>query len=269
MSKQPQRTGTGASTSGNNIATMDITPLHNNVGTIKLMIGNPMMSETFSPTYSAEEVYGRMDPIVTFKNVKRSISFSFMLMNATDTPQAGINAGQSATAVMNKLIQSLYPAYERGQNTSVISAPPFFKLSYINLAGTFSADGVSTGLTGYITNFVSNFGELSARVGVGVGGVPMALAYGVSFTYNVIHDHKVGWYNGNFAGGHHDQFPYKNNPGSGEVTPQTPVESNPEPHTPAARTQASRVSTVMRAARRAGTWPTPEFDPDEIRTPGT
>ena len=56
---------------------LTIIPLHVNHPGVKLAVENLQISQQFSPTYKKEEVYGRMDPIVTYSNTSRSMRFNF------------------------------------------------------------------------------------------------------------------------------------------------------------------------------------------------
>ena len=46
-------------------------------------------SQTFTPKWNEEEVYGRMDPITTFQGTKRQIDFSFDGNTKVKVPLAG------------------------------------------------------------------------------------------------------------------------------------------------------------------------------------
>ena len=63
-------------------------------------------NETYSPDFAAEQVFGRADPIYTYKNTNRNISLAFKVP-ASSTGEAYENLAKAQT-----LIQMLYPAYQ-------------------------------------------------------------------------------------------------------------------------------------------------------------
>ena len=105
-------------------------------------------SQTFTSNWNEEEVYGRMDPIATFQNTRRSISVSF------DLPAANFNVAQDNLEKCDMLAKFLYPGYkkqteigpakkkqkkDKDSNISelgnVISRPPLVGVKFANLIG--------------------------------------------------------------------------------------------------------------------------------------
>jgi len=142
--------------------------------------------------------YGRMDPIGNFTNTSRSIRIDFIMIKSEVLN--GVEAVSNNTLTANLLKQSLYPSYVKTQtqNTSVIKTPPYFRISYGDLIGDYRGRG----LTGFISTMsISNqtFEGLGDNLGIGINGVKIPIEYQVSMTFNVIHEHLVGWYDGKFA----------------------------------------------------------------------
>ena len=54
-----------------------IQPLHVDMDPIQLPVENLTLDQVFTPKYIPQEVYVRMDPIVTYKNTARSIRIGF------------------------------------------------------------------------------------------------------------------------------------------------------------------------------------------------
>lgn len=106
-------------------------------------------NDSFSSNWTTQEVYGRMDPVSTFKNTQRTININFDVING-DKDQAHINLWQ-----MDSIIQSMYPVYTSTNNmgTSVISAPPLFRIKFGNL---IKSHVQNNGLLGYLSNFNFN-----------------------------------------------------------------------------------------------------------------
>ena len=120
-------------------------------------------SQNFASTWASENVFGRMDPIATFDNTKRTITVGW------DIPAYDINDAKNNLHKCSALIQMLYPSYSStnsfspeydgdgnlsgGQVTTSTSAqslskPPLLKLKFANLIST-SATGTDDGLLGY------------------------------------------------------------------------------------------------------------------------
>ena len=142
--------------------------------------------------------YGRMDPIGNFTGTSRTMSISFVMIKSEVLN--GVEAVSNNTLTANLLKQSLYPSYVKTQtqNTSVIKTPPYFRIKYGDLIGDFRKGG----LTGFISNMsISNqsFEGIGDNLGFGINAVKIPIEYQVDFTFNVIHEHLVGWYDGKFA----------------------------------------------------------------------
>ena len=92
-------------------------------------------TQTFASTWNEEDVYGRMDPIATFQNTKRSISLGF------DLPAGTQKTAKHNLKQCDLLAQFLYPGYkeqpEQGKSpkikSQVISRPPLVSVKFANL----------------------------------------------------------------------------------------------------------------------------------------
>jgi len=63
-------------------------------------------NETWNSSWNSETVYGRIDPVVMFKNTERSATLGFKI------PAADMYEAQQNMAELQSLIQSLYPSYK-------------------------------------------------------------------------------------------------------------------------------------------------------------
>lgn len=112
-------------------------------------------SDNYDSQWSEEDVYGRMDPIKTFKATKRSITLAWDVV-----------AGSQEEAVQNMancsaLFQMLYPVYAAAGSSSTLQAPPLFKLRFLNLIQDVSrspgpgkhASAKDAGLVGSVSGF--------------------------------------------------------------------------------------------------------------------
>ena len=178
-----------------------ITPLHlPEVGNIIFKPYEATISRTYSSKYNAEQVYGKMDPIVTFQNVNRTLKFAFQLQPPKDDNPALVTAMASN---VNLLATSLYPRYtaESPGSPSIIKAPPFFRIRYGDVAGSFGNGLEQRGLTGYITGLDIGTKKMSENWAQGNNFRILPKIYEIAFDFNVIHEKKMGWYQDGFGAG--------------------------------------------------------------------
>lgn len=157
-------------------------------------------SDSFKSNWNSTTVYGKMDPIVNFKNTTRSISIGF------DVPNESLGEAQVNMARLDTIIKGMYPVYvsEYGEylgGSNVIASPPMYRVKMSNLIcnasyfSDFNADSditLKSGLLGYIQDFTFN-----PDIGNGFfidsetkNILPKLVK--VSFTLNVIHEHPLG-----------------------------------------------------------------------------
>ena len=215
--------------------TLDIVPLHINHPGISLPVENLDISQQFSPSYNKEEVYGRMDPIVTYKNTGRSMRFSFSCQ-AHHYFDGNLGVSDNVYQI-NLLTQFLYPAYQSTDSTkSLLRSPPFFRIRYGSYVGSYSGTGVSTGLTGYITGFSHQLGKIARNMAYASTAEGNHLAVPreikVSFSFEVIHDKDVGWRRAGekdkfSINGYDGEFPYRSGFNNTSAPSETPSEDDP------------------------------------------
>ena len=149
--------------------------------------------------------YGRLDQIGTYSGTSRSISITFTMIKSEVLN--GKEAVSNNTITANLLKQSVYPSYiDTGtQNTSVIKTPPYFRIKYGDIIGDYRAEG----LAGFISSLrITNGRDFGNNIGIGVSGVKLPIEYGVEITFNVLHEHEVGWYDGKFAKDNRINWPF-------------------------------------------------------------
>lgn len=83
-------------------------------------------NESYSPNFTANEVFGRTDPIYQYKNTTRNITLAFKVPAASQS-EAYENLGR-----VQKLIQMLYPTY-KSENALTLSEAPLVRLKVMNL----------------------------------------------------------------------------------------------------------------------------------------
>lgn len=176
-------------------------PLHVPGSTIEFDVGVQFTYEQkFSPNWTVEESYGKMDGIPFYSNTSRVIDVTFELLTKTVVDARNMNRQ------IDLLAKLQYPKYRSigvsfkpgasGQMT--FAGAPFFRMRAEKSYSRGSAPGtyqVFPTVTGYITN-------LSITPGVQAGynvvsDVANNAAYqqhfSVMFTFTVIHEDLPGW----------------------------------------------------------------------------
>jgi hypothetical protein len=150
-------------------------------------------SDGFTSNWNSQEIYGRMDPIFTYKNTTRKITLAF------DVPSNSKSAAVINALNSQNLINSLYPVYEdqEGRGTATIGSPPLVRIKLANLICRSDKDrkinsAREAGLLGWIDGFTFK-PELDSGVFVNDDNtVIYPKLYKVSFGFNVIHEHALG-----------------------------------------------------------------------------
>jgi hypothetical protein len=151
-------------------------------------------SDSYTPNFTGESVYGRMDEIQNYSNTVRSISLGWQVVSASyDKSVLNLNRCQ-------KLAQMLYPSYSGND----ISTPPIIELKFVNMIRSAETTRGLYGVIGSYT-FTPDF-----EVGVfdrGAGMIyPKVIQCSVSFT--PIHDHALGVNTSGTPKSGFENFPY-------------------------------------------------------------
>jgi len=180
-------------------------------------------NESFNSDWTSEQVFGRADPIQTFKQNQRNISLSFKV------PAAYAGEAYTNLARIQKLIQFLYPAYSDPKQANTLQQSPLVRMKVMNLLrqapdsiegatggsaalyGAYNSGGSSAenGILGVITNLAVNH-NLEGDDGVIEKGQNTVLPklLDVAITFSVIHEHSVGWDSENSEFADNLLFPY-------------------------------------------------------------
>jgi len=193
------------------------------------------LDDSFESDWNSEDVYGRMDPIQTFKGTKRTISIEWELV-AGSIAEAQENLQRCTT-----LFGMLYPVYsaQGTGNNMVVSAPPLFKVRFINLVRDASSS-VGEGLAGSAseTGLVCTMGGFNYSPDVDAGflhagaGTVYPQTIKLTADLTVMHTHGLG-YTG--TGRRQENFPYGATPqGAGAPQGSTGSGNNENPAVAAA-----------------------------------
>jgi len=164
-------------------------------------------TETFSSDFASEQVFGRIDPIHTFKQTSRNGTISFVI------PSSTASEAYQALYKVDKLRSMLYPSYVHTGNALTINQNPLIRIGVMNLLTNgkvsnnyeklFGAGGVPDfemeGALTVINNMTVNF-NLEGDAGVfEAGGTLSAPKKGVlpklieiAIDFSVIHEENMG-----------------------------------------------------------------------------
>ena len=160
--------------------------------TINMDCADLSITQEFSPTWSEEQAYGKMDPIATFSHTGRTAAMEFVLL-ATN-----INEAMALQSNVDKLIKFQYPRYTgatEGGIGSSLASPPFFDITVLNgklyntMSGYITAINIMPGSSEDVAPLVSRFKNFFER------------KYSISLTMTVLHEHTVGYVNNAPPGG--------------------------------------------------------------------
>ena len=159
-------------------------------------------TNTFSPNWQTEEVFGRNDPIGMFKGTKRNLSLAW------DVPADSSSEAQANKQRANALAKLLYPAYlstgvdggELKSHQQTIAKPPLVKIRFANLI-----KGSKGGLLGWIEACTI---KPNLDMGFFTGGKDILYpkVWNISIGFQVLHEHDLGydsakngsWFSGDF-----------------------------------------------------------------------
>jgi len=162
--------------------------------------------DTFASEWNSENVFGRMDPLMTFQRTGRTISIGFDVV-AGSADEAKENLTRASL-----LMSMLYPSYEGlDGGASTIKNSPYFKLQFLNLAMDVTNNSFSGAEEDGLLGTVSGF-SMAPNLDVGFFQAPEDLnlfpkVFNLSCTFTVIHQHPLGWNQKEPA---FNNFPYGN-----------------------------------------------------------
>ena len=174
--------------------------LHNTVSVkFKAIIAN--FKDSLATNYNSEEVYGRMDPIMTFQNTTRKLTVDF------DVPSSAEGQATENFRQLSQLASSLYPGFSSAAGgASTISTAPLHKIKFANWItsggqiGNVESNGLVVAIEG--VSFAPN---LDAGV-IEIGPKILPKVFNLSLSMTVLHTEQVGWNLGYWLGS--SNYPY-------------------------------------------------------------
>lgn len=168
-------------------------------------------NDEYNTEWNSEQVYGRNDPIQTFKSTTRTISLGW------DVPAASFEEAAENMSRAALLVKFLYPTYDGStQAAQTISRPPLVRVSFQNLIQGIGKDGLLCTMGG-----ISFSPDLDAGwfdVGEGISTLNSSkspLLYPKLINFNcqltIMHESSIGWdTNSNFGNSELENFPFLN-----------------------------------------------------------
>ena len=148
------------------------------------------LQDKFTPNWTPEKVFGRMDPALTYNNTERNITAAFTVIGS-DSEEAIDNITK-----LNKLINFLYPAYQRGNQSNTISAAPLMKIKFANLICNKDSDLDATvedaGLVCGVTDFNHQYDFSGVTNFVDRHNLVVPMSFTINFSATVLHTHDLG-----------------------------------------------------------------------------
>ena len=152
--------------------------------------------DTFTSQWNPTEVFGRMDPIATFKRTTRTVSIGIQVM-AASFKEAEVNLEK-----ISLLEQMLYPVMDGVSTDSsvdpsvVMRGGPLVKVKMLNWIGKglgSAGEAKDSGLLGWIDGI-----QFSPKIDMGVfedskSATLYPKGFDISFNLNVIHEETIGW----------------------------------------------------------------------------
>ena len=107
------------------------------------------MSDNYSIIWNEQAAIGRMDPIVTYQGIRRSVSLTWDLVSWD------VNEGTENLQKCTNLFKMLYPMYEKDGHSLTMFSPPMLGVKMSNMVA-FHDDALG-GSGGYLTGVVQGF----------------------------------------------------------------------------------------------------------------
>jgi hypothetical protein len=213
--------------------------------------------DKYESSWESAEVYGRMDPIQTFKGTKRSISLGW------DVIASSVGEAYHNLTKTEQLLKMLYPQYDSHGGATSIAAAPLVKLKFGNLimdaaAGDAGATVEDGGLLGTISGFSYAPDIEQGFFDVDNKNTLYPQTIKLSCVFTVLHTHDLGWRPTSTSGPAKpgdapaskrppgwDAFPY--------INPDSPAPALPPPAASSARPPPPNISAA--AANQIGGTP--------------
>ena len=210
--------------------------------------------DSFNAEFNGQKVYGRMDQIAVYTGTTRLINFGFDIVATTPEEAEG------HLERLSRLESFMYPAYDGDgtTGTSTISAAPLMRIKFGNLIQSSNSEG----LLGYI-NVINTAPNFEHGFVIDESGKMYPKAYSLNVTFNVLHEHELGWYKDGedwkWRGVKGSQYPYDRSLPDGKTF------TEPEPTAEKDSQKTNNQSTTANSGRTTdGSKPKPSPAKDKV-----
>ena len=148
-------------------------------------------SDTVTPSWTEENVYGRMDPIATYQGTTRAIELSFDLGPFSESDERK----ELALRKISRLMQFQYPTYSGTGNAMSISRPPLLKVQFANYIRSSEGKTLLCYMAGMSYNPVDGMSATTTPKVLSGNILPQRIA--VTLSLKVLHDKAPGWSDNN------------------------------------------------------------------------
>ncbi len=155
-------------------------------------------NDSYQAQWNRNEVYGRMDPIGTYKRTTRQIQIGLSVMAAS------FQEAEENFKRISLLVQMHYPSFgtdgrdnkkgaQRADSSPTLRGGPLWKMRFLNWVGNGSpgVEAKDTGLLGWSdgVDYVPNL-----EMGVFQDGLNIyPKNYEINLRFTVVHENKLGW----------------------------------------------------------------------------
>ena len=161
---------------------------------VKLLgFGLSEYADTLDASWNSVDVYGRMDPIMTYQGTKREISVGLKW--------DGLSPGESEIfqEQITKLMTFQYPTYAEENNALAIQSPPLVRVTFANFIGKDATTGLlcamkglaftpGVGFTPQDSPYVRWGGQNSQGTSIAATNISLKL------NLTVLHEESLGWH---------------------------------------------------------------------------
>lgn len=181
------------------------------------------LSDMYTSTWMAEDVYGRMDQITTFVNTRRAISVSWFV------PADSFDDAKLNLQKINNLLTFLYPVYSNkagAKGATAINQGPLMRISFGNLIRKPDGGGLLGWVNGFTMDPRVENGLFHSQGPKGMEYYPKSVLLNCEF--NILHEHELGFvkegntYKLRGKGVEQNNFPYY----SSNLLPSEDTENN-------------------------------------------
>ena len=144
-----------------------------------------IITQNFTPKWTEQQAYGKMDPIATFSHTNRKLKIDFMIIGSPAT-------ADGMAAAVERLVQFSYPSYVTTKTKQTLQAPPFLEISV--MAGKYIPK-----LQGYMTNIDIRPGTSKQFQALKGKDTWREMAYHIVCDFRVLHSEPMGWTEGQFT----------------------------------------------------------------------